>query len=95
MYKVANDMSPDIINGVFKLRNTPNYNLWQTSHFSTDSIHSVYNRTESVSYLEPKIWSKYLLKLKRRILLMVLRKKFKNGNLLSVHVEFTRFFYQI
>ena len=92
MYEVPNDMSPDKINGVFKLINTPNYNLWQTSHFSTDSIHSVYNRTESVSYLELKIWYKYLLKLKRRIPLMVLRKKLKNGNLLSVHVEFARFF---
>ena len=38
MYIVANDMSPDIINGVFKLRNTEHYNLRHTSHFSTDPI---------------------------------------------------------
>ena len=35
MYKVANVMSPDIMNGVFKLRNTPHYNLRYTSHFPT------------------------------------------------------------
>ena len=56
MYKVANDMSPDIMNGVFKLRNTPHYNLRHTSHFSADPMHSVYNGTESASYLGPKIW---------------------------------------
>ena len=56
MFKVANDMSPDIINGVFKLINVSHYNLRHTSYFSIDPIHSVYNRTESVSYLGPKIW---------------------------------------
>ena len=56
MYKVANDMSPDIMNEVFKLRNTLHYNLRHTSHFSTDPIHSVYTKTESTFYLGPKIW---------------------------------------
>ena len=32
MYIVPNDMSPDIMNGVFKLRNTPHYNLRHASH---------------------------------------------------------------
>ena len=49
MYKVPNDMSPDIMNGAFKLRKTPDYNLRHTSHFSTDPIHSVYSGTESAS----------------------------------------------
>ena len=30
MYKVANDISPDIMNEVFKLRNTPHYKLRHT-----------------------------------------------------------------
>ena len=55
MYKVANDMSPGIMNEVFKLGNTPRYNLRYTSYFSTDPIHSVYNGTELSSYLGPKI----------------------------------------
>ena len=46
IYKVANDMSPDIMNEVFRLRNTPHYNLRHTSHFSSDPIHSVYNGNE-------------------------------------------------
>ena len=39
MYIIANDMSPDMMNGVFKLRNSPHYNLRHTSHFTTDPIH--------------------------------------------------------
>ena len=49
MWKVANDISPNMINGVFKLRNTPHYNLQHTSQFFTDPVYSVYNRTEAVS----------------------------------------------
>ena len=64
MYKVANDMSPDIMNEVFKLRNTPHYNLRHTSHFSTDPIHSVNNETESASYLGVKIWEQILAEIK-------------------------------
>ena len=56
MYKAANDMSPGVMNGVFKLRNIPHYNLRHILHFSTDPIPSVYDRTESVSYLGPEIW---------------------------------------
>ena len=64
MYKVANNMSPDIMNEVFKLRTTPQYNLRHTSNFSTDPVHSVYNGTESASCLRQKFGIKYLLKLK-------------------------------
>ena len=66
MYKVANDMSPDIMNEVFKLRNTPHYNLRHTSHFSTDPVHSVYNGTESASYLGPTIWEQITAEIKNK-----------------------------
>ena len=41
LYKVTNDMSPEIMSKVFKLRDTPCYNLRHTSQFSTDPIHSI------------------------------------------------------
>ena len=66
MYKVAIDMSPDIMNEVFKLRNIPHYNLRLTSHCSTDPIHSVYNGTESASYLTPKIWEQIPAEIKNK-----------------------------
>ena len=90
MYKAANDMSPDIMNEVFKLRNTPHYNLRHTSHFSTGLIHGAYNGTESASYLGPKIWEQIPVEIKNKDSRDILRKKLKNGNLLSVHVEFAR-----
>ena len=55
-YKVVNCMSPEIINEVFKQRDNPHYNLKHILQISLDPIPSVYNRTESTSYLERKIW---------------------------------------
>ena len=59
-------MSPKIISKVFKLRDTPCYNLRHTSQFSTDPIHSVYNGTESASYLGPKIWEQIPAEIKNK-----------------------------
>ena len=56
MYKVANSMSPEIMNEVFKLKGNPHYSLRHISQFSVDPTHSVYNGAESASYLGPKIW---------------------------------------
>ena len=49
-------MSPNIMNKVFRRRDPPCHYLRHTSQFSTDPIHSVYNGTESASYLGTKIW---------------------------------------
>ena len=67
MYKVANDMSPDIMNEVFKITNTPHYNLRHKLHFSIDLIHSVCNGTESAFYLGPKIWEQIPAEIKKEI----------------------------
>ena len=56
MYKVANKMSPEIMNEIFQLREKSHYNLHYTSEFIIPPIHSVYHGSESVSYLGPKIW---------------------------------------
>ena len=56
MYKVANGMSPEIMNEIFQLREKSHYNLRYTSEFIIPPIHSVYHGSESASYLEPKIW---------------------------------------
>ena len=51
---------------VFKLRGMLCYNLRQTSQFSTDPIQSVYNGTESASYLGPKIWEQIPAEIKNK-----------------------------
>ena len=66
-----------------------------SSDFSTDPIHSGYNGNESASYLRPKIWEQIPAEIKNNGFLMVLRKKLKDGSLLSVHVEFVRLLCQI
>ena len=53
---VFNGTSPEMMNEVFKQRKNPPYNLRLTSQFFVNPIHSVYNGTESASYLAPKIW---------------------------------------
>ena len=66
LYKVARDMSPKIMSEVFKLRETASYNLRHTSQFSTDPIHSIYNRTELALYLGPKIWEQIPAEIKNK-----------------------------
>ena len=48
-------MSHKIMSEVFKLRDSPCYNLRHISLFARDQIHSFYNGTDSASYLRPKI----------------------------------------
>ena len=77
MYKVANDMSSDIMNQVFKLRNTPHYNIRHTSHFSTDPIHSAYKGSESASYIGPKILEQIPAEIKNKDSLDGFKKEIK------------------
>ena len=51
LYKVANDMSSEIMSEVFKLRDTLCYNLRDTWKYSTNPIHSVYHGNEPASHL--------------------------------------------
>ena len=55
-----------MLSEVFKLRDTPCYNLRHTSQFSTDLIHCVYNGTESASHLGPKIWQQIPAEIRNR-----------------------------
>ena len=64
MYKVANGMSPEIMNDMFKLRENTYYNLRYASQFLADPVHSVFNGSESASYLGPKIWEQIPFEIK-------------------------------
>ena len=56
MYKLANLSSPPTTNRVFKLNSDSHYNFRQILQFSRSLVKSIYYRTESISYLGPKIW---------------------------------------
>ena len=70
-------MSSGIMDGAFKLRITPHYNLRHTSHFYTDPIHSAYNGTESASYLGPKIWEQIPAEIENKDFLNGFKKEIK------------------
>ena len=53
---MANVMSPEIMNDVFKHRNETNNDLRYTTQFLVDPIRNVFNGSESASYLGVKIW---------------------------------------
>ena len=55
MFKVYNNIAPPKFTEFFNKRN-PNYQLRHTSHFPIPPVRSVYNGTESLSFLGPKIW---------------------------------------
>ena len=48
-------MAPEILSDIFQIR-TSSYNLRENSNFYSRPVHSVYNGTESLSFLGPKIW---------------------------------------
>ena len=56
MFKVSNDLSPVLINDIFKLRGEQTYNLRKLSQFYRPKVNSIQNDTKRLSFLGPKIW---------------------------------------
>ena len=77
MYKVANNISPEIMKDVFKLREETYYNLRHTTEFVTNQINSVYHGSESASYLGPKIWEQIPNAIKNKDSLIGFKKEIK------------------
>ena len=90
MYKVANGMSPEIMNEIFQLREKSHYNLRYTSQFIIPPIHSVYHGRESASYLEPKLWELIPTVIRHINTLSGFKKAIKNGNLPIAQAGFAK-----
>ena len=56
MYKIKNDLSSLIVTELFEQRNEQHYNLRKNSQFTMRPIRSVYDGSESISFLGPKTW---------------------------------------
>ena len=56
MFKVSNGLSPPIVSNIFTQKNSHPYNLPLNSQFSRPRFRSVFQGTESISYLGPVIW---------------------------------------
>ena len=59
MFKVYRSMSPPIFSELFRVQDVC-YNLRSNSNFAVPHVKSVFQGSESISYLGPKIWDLYL-----------------------------------
>ena len=55
IFKIKNNMAPEILSEIFQNR-ISSYNLQKNSSFYVRKIHSVYHGTELLSFLGPKTW---------------------------------------
>ena len=57
MYKVSKGLSPSIITELFKGRDEQHYCLKNNVEFTIPVIRTIYHRSESISFLGPRIWN--------------------------------------
>ena len=81
MYKLAIGISPTIMQEIFRFPNSSRYNLSSQNTFETPFRNSVYNSTESKSYLGPKIRKLVPDNLKRINSLTSFKEQIKEWNL--------------
>ena len=56
MYKVTKELFPKVFAKTFMPRNQPIYNLLHITCFKMPLVNSVYNGSESIGFLGPKVW---------------------------------------
>ena len=64
MFRFYNGLSPPLMNNTFKVMAKDPYNLRYFFQIYRPIVKSVYHRTESISYLGPKVWEILPKKLK-------------------------------
>ena len=79
MFKVYRSISPPIFSELFRGRDIC-YNLRSNSNFAVTHVKFIFHRSESISYLGPKIWDIVPLELKELTSLNAFKKVIKNGN---------------
>jgi len=57
IYKVKNNLSPEIFSNTFQVKAAGKYNLRNNDTFLVPKVKSVFNGTESLSFLGPKLWN--------------------------------------
>ena len=73
MYKVQKEISPIFMRDIFQLKEST-YSLRHTSTFQTGNVRTVFNGTETISYLGPKIWEQLPNELKMSENLAIFKK---------------------
>ena len=76
MFKISNNMSPEIVTEIFEKREN-SYNFRNNNTFRRRQVNSVYHGTESISFLGPKIWDLLPLEIKQSESLAIFKSKIK------------------
>ena len=63
MFKISKNLSSEIVKEIFQER-IVSYNLRSNNSFTSHRVDSIYHRTESLSFLGPKIWEIVPLEIK-------------------------------
>ena len=77
MYDVVNGVSPEIMKEVFKFRGGSRYILRRQNTFICPIVNTVYNGTETVLFMGPKIWELIPAQIKELISLNGFKKAVK------------------
>ena len=80
MYKVSRGIVTKILADIFSSNSRVNYDLHYQSEFSRPLVKSVFNGTETISYLGPRIWDLVPLKIKQKESLTAFKKAIKDWN---------------
>ena len=94
MFKVYQNISPPIFSEIFYQRDI-NYNLRINSDFAMPNVRSVFDGSESISYLGRKIWDIVLLELKELASVVAFKKGIKEWKPKTLHVGYVRNTYPI
>ena len=89
MFKVKNDIAPEIMKELFAPKMTP-YDLRNYNSFKRRRVNFVRNVTESLSYLGPKIWDLAPNELNLNLSINS-NSKSKDGSLKDVHGEYVKY----
>ena len=84
MCKVVNGGSPEIMKEIFRIREENEYNLrHQSTFFKRPKVNSVYNDTETLSFLGSKIWELIPTEIKELVSLNNFKKAIKKWILVN------------
>ena len=90
MFKVKNNIAPEIMKELFGPKMSPS-NFRNNNSFKRRRVNFVWHATESVSYLGPKIWDLVTNEIKESDLSMLSNSKSKDGSLKGVHAEYAKY----
>ena len=80
VYEVSKCIARKIFADIFSSNSRANYNLRYQPEFSKPLVRSIFNGTETISNLGPRIWNLVLLEMKQKESLTAFKKVMKTWN---------------